>query len=145
MPIHARIQGGGGGQGVRIPTGKSQSYRVSYQYWSGSHGKSQSYPVGIQCWATICPARKRHLKTFCWWTFNFTLLVVFGSSLPSLTKKKALSELDPSDRCQSLTPLTKLSESVHAIRIVAQTGYHEKPFPLGYSIYLFSKIGQSLR
>ena len=36
-------------RGVQTPApGKSQSYRVSYQYWSGSNGKSQSYQDSIQ-------------------------------------------------------------------------------------------------
>ena len=56
--LHARIQ-----RGVRIPPlGKSQSYRVSYQYWSGFHGKSQSYQDRIQCLATIGLYAKRHLN-----------------------------------------------------------------------------------
>ena len=34
------MRGSRGGAGVRIPPSrKSQSYRVPYQYWSGSHGK----------------------------------------------------------------------------------------------------------
>ena len=39
------------GQGVRTPSEKSQKYRVSQQYWSGSPGKSQSCQSSIQCWA----------------------------------------------------------------------------------------------
>ena len=35
--------GGGGVQGVRTPPEKSQKYRVSKQYWSGSPDKLQSY------------------------------------------------------------------------------------------------------
>ena len=32
---------------------KTQSYRVSQQYWSGCPGKSQSYQASIYCWAII--------------------------------------------------------------------------------------------
>ena len=48
---HGRIQRGG--QGFRNPPEKSQKYRVSLQYWSGSPEKSQSYQASIQCWAII--------------------------------------------------------------------------------------------
>ena len=42
------------------PPEKSQKYRVSLQYWSGSPEKSQSYQASIQCWAIICPPAKHH-------------------------------------------------------------------------------------
>ena len=35
------------------PPDKSQSHRVSYQYWSGSH----SYQGSIQCWGIIVPSK----------------------------------------------------------------------------------------
>ena len=41
LVLHMRVQRGG--QGVRTPPEKSQKYRVSKQYWSGSPVKLQSY------------------------------------------------------------------------------------------------------
>ena len=56
--------GGGGGTGGPDPPppGNSQSYRVPYQYWSGSPEKSQSYQASIQYWAIIGTPEKRHLN-----------------------------------------------------------------------------------
>ena len=55
-------KGGGGGQGVWTPPPeKSQKYRVSKQYWSGSPVKPQSLQANIHSWATIGPPVKRHL------------------------------------------------------------------------------------
>ena len=58
---------------------KSQKYRVSKQYLSGSPEKAQSYQTSIQCWAIIGPPAKRYLA--------FRLRADdgphFGSSLPS--------------------------------------------------------------
>ena len=51
---NARIQRGGRGPDPP-PPGKSQSYSIPYQYWSGSHGKSQNYQDSIQFWAIIGP------------------------------------------------------------------------------------------
>ena len=89
---------GGGGRGFwTISPEKSQKYRVSLQYWSGYPEKSQSYmyQASIQCWAIIGPPAKRHLNGVSladrWWP---AFLEVFGSSLPSSTKKKTLSKLD---------------------------------------------------
>ena len=52
-------RGGGGGPD---PPEKSQKYRVSSQYWSGSPEKSQSYQASIQCWANIPRPVKCHLN-----------------------------------------------------------------------------------
>ena len=58
-----RSRGGeGGGQGVRTPPEKSQKYRVSKQYWSGSPEKSQSYQASIQIWANIGTPAKGHFN-----------------------------------------------------------------------------------
>ena len=57
---YARIERGG--QGVQTPPEKSQKYRVSSQYWSGSPEKSQSYQANIHCWAIIAPQAKRHFN-----------------------------------------------------------------------------------
>ena len=48
---HARIQRGDRGSGTPPPE-KSQKYRVSQQYWSGSPEKSQSYQAIIQ-WLAV--------------------------------------------------------------------------------------------
>ena len=54
--------GGGAGGPDPPPPGKSQSCRVPYENWSGSHEKSQSYQDIIQYWATSSPPAKRHLN-----------------------------------------------------------------------------------
>ena len=63
---HVRIQrgggGGGGGTGGPYPPEKSQKYRVSKQYWSGSPDKLQSYQATNQSWTIIGPPAKRHLN-----------------------------------------------------------------------------------
>ena len=51
-----------GGTGGPDPPEKSQKYRVSKQYWSGSPGKSQNYKASIQCRAIIGPPAKHHLN-----------------------------------------------------------------------------------
>ena len=79
---------GGGGQGVQPPPPpleNSQKYRVSLQYWSEFPEKSQSYQASIQCWAIIGPRQ------------DGPFIAIFGSSIPSSTKKinkKTLSNLD---------------------------------------------------
>ena len=78
---------------------------VSKQYWSGSSEKSQNYQASIQCWAIIGPPAKRHLNGVRWRAGDGPLIVLFGLSLPSSTKKS----------CQSWTPLTKLSGSAHEL------------------------------
>ena len=50
------------GTGGRNPLEKSQKYRVSKQYWSGSPDKLQSHQASIQSWAIIGPPVKRHLN-----------------------------------------------------------------------------------
>ena len=78
MVYHARIKRGGGG--IWTPSEKSQSYRVSQQYWSGSYQKLQNYQASIQCWAITGP-----------------LLVVLMDPLPPhQLKKKKTPELAPS-------------------------------------------------
>ena len=44
------------------PPEKSQKYRVSLQYWSGSREQSQSYLARIQCRATIGMSAELHLN-----------------------------------------------------------------------------------
>ena len=50
----------GGTGGPDPPWIKSQKYRVSKQYWSGSPEKSQGYKANIHGWAIIgTPAKRR--------------------------------------------------------------------------------------
>ena len=84
----ANPEGGGAGSPPPPSPEKSQKYRVSYQYWSGSPEQSQSYQASIQCWAIISPPAKRHLNGISlvgrWWPINS----VFGSCITSTKKKK---------------------------------------------------------
>ena len=96
-----------GGSGP-TPTGKSQSYRVPYQYWSGSHGKPQSYQDCIQCWTTIVPPAKRHL--------NGISLVGDGDPLLVVDYKNSVRARGPR--------LIKRSGSAHGI----QHNHHHKSF-----------------
>ena len=100
----------GGGIGSLDSPEKSQSYRVSWQYWSGSPEKSQSYQASIQCWAIIGPPGKCHLNGISlagrlWPAFSGTLYLD-PLSPHHLKKKFKMSELDT---------LTKLSGSVQEI------------------------------
>ena len=60
---------------------------------SGPPEKSQSYQASIQCWAIVCRPEKRHLgvslakKAFRWRVDDGPFIVIFGSSIPSSTKK----------------------------------------------------------
>ena len=76
-------RGGGRGSGPPLPE-KSQHYKVSQQYWSGSPGKSQGYQASIQCWAMNGTSGKRHFKGVCcggpslarlWWYLVVTPLI----------------------------------------------------------------------
>ena len=79
----------GGGQGIRTLPEKSQKYRVSLQYWSGSPKSSML-------------GHSRHAsETFRWRADDGPLIVVLGSSLPLQIKKYKIK------RCQSWTPSDK--------------------------------------
>ena len=74
------------------PSQKSQKYRVSWQYWSGSPEKSQSYQATIQCWAIMGSPAKCHLNgVSLGWPIKVAFCAIWILSL--LTKK----------RCQSWT------------------------------------------
>ena len=60
---------------------------MEFQYWSGSPEISQSYQASIQCWANMGMPAKHHLMASRWWADDGSLIVVFGSFLPSSTKK----------------------------------------------------------
>ena len=65
--------------------------------------KSQSYQASIHCWAIIGPPAKLARR-------DGPLKVIFGSSHPLVNKKENEKE---KKRCQSWTPLTKLSGTAH--------------------------------
>ena len=96
-------RGGGGGQGVPTHPVKSQKYRVSQEYWSGSPEKPQSYQASIQFWAIIGTPAKHHLNGVSGPMMAPLKWYLLGSSLPS---KKNLVKVGP---------LTKLSGSAHGI------------------------------
>ena len=85
-----------GTRGPEPLPGKSQSYRVPYQYWSGSHGKSTklSSQHSMLGQSIGLPA-KRHLMAFRWRADGGPLIVVLRFSHQ---QKK---------RCQSWTPSDK--------------------------------------
>ena len=57
------------------PPVKTQKYRDSQQYWSGSPEKLQRYQASILCWANIGPPERR--------ADEGPFIVIFGSSIPS--------------------------------------------------------------
>ena len=102
---HGRIQRGAGrGQGAGPPENHKN---IGFVRKTGPDPmkKSQSYQASIQCWAIIGTPAKRHLKGVslagrCW-PADGLLKVVFGSCLPSSTRKKSVVNVGP--------PLKKLS------------------------------------
>ena len=99
-----------GRQGVQAPL-KNHKNIEFLSNWFGSPEKSQSYQASIQCWAIISMPAKRHLNGISMAGQDGLLIVVFGSSLPSSTKKtttKKQSKLDPT--------LTKFSRSAHGFK-----------------------------
>ena len=84
-----------GRTGGQDPPEKSQIYRVSYQYWTGSPVKPQSYQASIQWWATIGPPEKRHLNGVSlagrWWPAYSGILIL--SPLINLKKKNGKKNL----------------------------------------------------
>ena len=84
------------GQGAGSPE-KSQSYRVSKQYWSRSSEQTQSYQASIQCWAIISPPVGRLMMArFKWYLDHLT---------PINLKKRNVVRVGP--------PLTKLIGSAY--------------------------------
>ena len=81
--------------------------------------KSRSNQASTHCWATIGPPVKRNFNALRWRADDGPLLVVFGDTLSphQLFKKK---------RCQSWTPLTKLSASAHVnyLHVQVNRNYH---------------------
>ena len=108
LTLYLQVMGGsrgGGDRGVQTPPEKSQKYRVSLQYWSGSPEKSQSYQASIQCWAIIGLPAKRQM-VFCWRADDGPFIMVFVSSIALSTKKTKKN-------IKFGLPLKKLSRSAH--------------------------------
>ena len=83
-----------GGQGVRTPPlEKSQNYRFSWQYWSGSPVKRQTTKPAFNVWPPSARQRNAILMAFRWWADDGRFIAVFGSFIPHQLKKK--SNLDP--------------------------------------------------
>ena len=97
-------------RGPPPPKKKSQNYRVSKQYWSGTPENKQSFHARIQCRAIIVPPAKR------WRGDDDPLLMVFGSSLTSLTKKQTKQNKKQLAELQSWTP----SDQIFWIRAYAR-------------------------
>ena len=92
--MHIRMGGSRGGAGGSDPL-KNHNTIGLQPYWPGSPEKSQVYKASIQCWAINGTTVKLHFNGVCWRADVGPLMVVFGSSLPSSTKKKTLSKSDP--------------------------------------------------
>ena len=104
--------GGSRGDGGTDPPEKSQHYRVSKQYWSGSPEKSQGYQASIQCWAIICTTGVSLRADV------GPLMVAFGSSLPLSTKKTPLAK--PSGSAQDAqTRLSLHREQIYDVRTLS--------------------------
>ena len=89
---------GGGDRGSGPPPPppeKSQKYRVSVLYWSGSPVKSHSYQANFQCWATNGPPAKRHLNGVPllgrWWPVYIGIWIIS----PIINERNTESKLDP--------------------------------------------------
>ena len=78
---------GAGGPDLSLPI-KSQSYRVSWQYRSGSpENITSTKPAFII--EPVSPHQRNAISmAFHWWADNVPLIVVFGSFFPSSTTKK---------------------------------------------------------
>ena len=93
--LHVWIQRGG--QGVWIPPEKSLNYRVSLQYWSGSPENHKATKPAVNVGPSSTHQQNAIHMAFRWRADDGPLIVIFGSSLQSPTKKS----------CQSWTPSGK--------------------------------------
>ena len=94
---------GGGGAGGSDPPPLKNHKTIGFPSNTGPDPlkKSQGYQASIQCWAINGTIVKLHFNGVCWRADVGPLMVVFGSSLPSSTKKKNVVKVGP--------PLAKLS------------------------------------
>ena len=87
------FQRGGGGSPYAPPPPPEKSPKIGFlSILVRFPLKSQSYQVSIPCW--VINQRNAIQMVFRWQANDGLLIVVFGSSLPSSTKK-TLSKLDP--------------------------------------------------
>ena len=97
MSIIRRSRGEAGGPDPPPPPEKSQNIGLPSNIGPDPL-KRQSYQASIQCLAIISTPARRHLN-----------VVIFGSSLPSVTKTKEKNSV-----VKVGAPLTNLSRSAHA-------------------------------
>ena len=83
------------------PPEKSQKYRVSLQYWSVSLENHKATKPAFNVEPSSAHQRNTILMEFRWRANDDPLIVVFGSSLSSSTKKTTYK------KCQSWTPSDK--------------------------------------
>ena len=98
------------GTGGPDPSEKSQKYRVSQQFWSGSPEKPQSYQASISNVGKSSAGQRDAIKmVFRWRANDGPLSVLFGSSplIKKKNKKKVVRIVGP--------PLAKLSGSAHVM------------------------------
>ena len=88
---------------VSVIPEKSQSYRVSWQYYSRSP-KNIASKLAFNVGLSSVRQQNAILMAFCWWANDDPIFVVFGSSLPSSAKNIVF---------RVGHPLTKLSGSAH--------------------------------
>ena len=114
-----RSRGGGRGSGPTLKNHKN----IGFPSNTGPYPpeKSQSYKASIQCRAIIgLPA----LMAFCWRANDGRFTVVFGSSIPSSTKKKVI-KFGP--------PLTKISGSSLGLKALPNPAFAETEIKKIYS------------
>ena len=87
--------GGGGAGGWTLPPEKSQKYRVSYQYWSGSRENHKATKPALNVGPSLARQRSAISMAFHWRADEGPFIAVFVSSIPLSTKKERLSNLNP--------------------------------------------------
>ena len=100
--------GGGGGAGGPYPPEKSQKYRVSLQYWSGSPENHKTNKSAFNVGPSSARQRNAISMACCRQDYDGPFLAVFRSSIPSSTKEKKRKKV-----IKFGPPLTKLSGSPH--------------------------------
>ena len=71
-----------GGQGG-MPPEKSQKYRVSKQYWSGSPENHDTTNPAFNVWPSSARQRNAILMAFRWWADDGPFIAVFGAYISS--------------------------------------------------------------
>ena len=81
---HGQIQREHRGPG---PPEKRQKIRVSEQHWSGSSENHEATMSAFNVGQSSTRQQNAINMAFCWWADDGPFIVVFGSSIPSSTKK----------------------------------------------------------